>query len=402
MKKAFALTGLAALMVVAPASAQSAKVSGLVQVWYNQVLDGNLRTNSTSVSPNKYYNLRSEFQENGFSIRRTELKVSGKIIDEIDYEVMVDPSKSSDILQDAAIKYELPFGLSAKVGQFKNLQTYEGYKSSSELLTVERSQMGRVFGDDRQRGGVLSMKLGDEKDLAAAIHLGVFNGSGRANDTNAQKDVVARVDFSYEKLHKFGFYTLQGSTDLADKGNSATTTLFAGTWTGPSAPTTAEVVDNKDKTTNYGVYYVFENDAWHASAEAITGLLGRRNPSLFNSASAAAKREHLDQKFFGFVVTGAYTLGQHTFLARYDFMNYNQGDKWYTATNPYKTATADYTPKYTEVTLGYLYAWKPEKVKAANFKLNYIMRSDNFLKPYGTQTGEQGGNNLVAAFQVAF
>ena len=101
-------------------------------------------------------------------------------------------------------------------------------------------------------------------------------------------------------------------------------------------------------------------------------------------------------------MTGAYTLGQHTFLARYDHMNYNQGDDWYTATNPYKTATADYSPEYSEVTLGYLYAWKPEKVKSANFKLNYIMRSENFLKPVSGQTGEQGGNTLVAALQVAF
>ena len=54
------------------------------------------------------------------------------------------------------------------------------------------------------------MKMGDDKDFATTIHLGLFNGSGRANETNAQKDIVARVDFSYEKLHKFGFYTLQG------------------------------------------------------------------------------------------------------------------------------------------------------------------------------------------------
>lgn len=54
------------------------------------------------------------------------------------------------------------------------------------------------------------------------------------------------------------------------------------------------------------------------------------------------------------------------------------------------------------MTIGYTYAWAPEKVKAANFKLNYIARSKNFLKPLGTETGEQGGNTVVAALLVAF
>ena len=72
------------------------------------MLDSNLRNNSTSVTPNKYYNLRSEFQENGFSIRRTELKIAGSVLEGVDYEVMVDASKSSDILQDAVIKYQMP------------------------------------------------------------------------------------------------------------------------------------------------------------------------------------------------------------------------------------------------------------------------------------------------------
>jgi hypothetical protein len=54
------------------------------------------------------------------------------------------------------------------------------------------------------------------------------------------------------------------------------------------------------------------------------------------------------------------------------------------------------------MTVGYTYAWVPEKVKAANFKVNYIARKKNFLKPLGTETGEQGGNTLVAALLVAF
>ncbi|MBL0312882.1 MAG: hypothetical protein IPP78_09255 [Holophagaceae bacterium] len=109
----------------------------------------------------------------------------------------------------------------------------------------------------------------------------------------------------------------------------------------------------------------------------------------------------------GYWVTGGYTTGNHTFLLRYDTANYNSGDNWYTAFNPYmNNATgslgADYSPKYTEISAGYLYAFKPEKLKAANIKINYINRSKNFLQPHAGQSGEQGGDTVVVAFQVAF
>ncbi|HJV23779.1 MAG TPA: hypothetical protein VJ570_13835, partial [Holophagaceae bacterium] len=127
----------------------------------------------------------------------------------------------------------------------------------------------------------------------------------------------------------------------------------------------------------------------------------------------AAKREALDQKYLGFYATVAYTTGAHTFALRYDRMNYNQGDKWYTAFDPYTQsapgtarlvngAPVDYTPKYTEATAGYTYAFNPKLVKAANLKVNYIWRSKNFLAPNASQTGEQGGDSAVVAFQITF
>jgi hypothetical protein len=124
-----------------------------------------------------------------------------------------------------------------------------------------------------------------------------------------------------------------------------------------------------------------------------------------------AGRQHLDQKFLGYQVSGAYTTGHHIFRLRCDFMNYNQGDKWYTTYNPYKetapgvlrTDGADYTPKYQEITAGYTYAFNPALIRKANIKVDYIFRSKNFLAPRaGVQTGEQGGDSMVAAFQVWF
>ncbi len=413
---------LAALALVAAGSlsAQDVKINGLVQVWATQILDSNLRQNGAASTGSAYYNLRGEFKENTFAIRRTELKVSGKITEDVEWEVMIDPSINTSasnptILQDAAIVYKMGSGFDFKIGQFKNQQTWEGVQSSSELLLAERSQMARVFGDKRDRGAILSYGTGDPKDFAAKVTVGVFNGmtdavSGKATDTNAQKDMVARAEFTFAKAHKFGFYALQGATDIKDTPGSLKPLTFAGT----TVPSAADILDNKDKTTNYGAFYVFQNSSWHFSGEAINGLLGRRFASL-GTATGAALRQHLDQKFLGLVGTAAYTTGAHTFVVRFDSLNYNQGNDWYTAYNPYTEsapgvartangASVDYTPKYTEITAGYTYAFKPEKVKAANIKLNYIHRSKNFLAPLtgSAQTGEQGGDNLVAAFQVAF
>ncbi len=428
--KSISKLGAAILLIAgaAPAFAQAPTLSGDLQVWYTQMMNNNLRLGSTGITPNKYYNLRSEFQENGFSIRRADIKLAGGINEAVLYEVAIDPSIATSsfdktkpnssynpmILTDADILWKPMPGADLKVGQFKTLQTYEANISSAEILFAERSQLARVFGDKRDRGILASYTFGDPKELASKLSMGFFNGvsdlaSGKANDTNAQKDFIARLDFTVQGVHRFGLYTLQGSTDQGDKGKLAPYTF---TTTGGTPPSSQDTLDNKDKTTNLGVYYVFQNEAWHASFEYLTGLLGRRAPSIYDGANTpaatAALREHLDQKFESYYLTGGYTTGHHTFLVRYDMMNYNKGDKWYTGYNPYRESApgvalqTNYTPKYTEATLGYNYAWKPEKVKAANFKLDYILRSKNFLKPHDTQTSEQGGDSLVAALNIAF
>ncbi|BDU71360.1 porin [Mesoterricola silvestris] len=403
---------LALALATIPAAAQAPTVGGLVQVWYTQMMDSNLRLNGVG----NYYNLRSEFKENGFNLRRTELSLKGPILPGVEYQVMIDPSINTTsanaansngsynptVLQDVFITYTF-MGAQVKVGQFKTLQTYEGNVSSSELLFAERSQLGRVFGDKRDRGLVVAMPFGDPKEFGGRVSLGAFNGmsdlaSGKAGDSNAAKDFVLRLDFNVGSAHTFGAYTLQGSTDQTDKG-----ALLAKTFAGANAPTAAQVLDNKDKTTNLGAFYVYKAGPLHLSAEYLTGLLGRRGPSVGAQAGAAG-REHLDQKFTGYYLTGAYSFGPHTVLARYDLLNYNSGDQWYAAASPYINAGVDLSPKFTETTLGYTYAFSPAKVKAANLKLNYILRSKNFLKPLASagQTSEQGGDTVVLAFQVAF
>jgi hypothetical protein len=375
------------------------KTSGLIQLWYTQMLDTNLRNNAAGTT---YYDPGSQFKENGFTVRRTELKFSGEIVQDVAWEVMIDPSISTSptnpsILQDVAITYKMGGGFDLKIGQFKNLQTLEGLTSSSDLMFVNRSQLGTRFGDKRDRGGVLGYAFGDPKGFRGKASVAFFNGNsenaaGKVNDSNAMKDFVYRLEF-WSGSHNFGLYGLQGSTDQKDPGIVAQT--FAG------GPTASAVIDNKDKTTNLGAFYGFRQGGWRAEAEYITGLLGRRFASLAATAGAA-KRQHLDQKFNSLALSGSYTAGQHTFGLRFDTLNMNAGDDWYTATSPYVTASGDFTPKFTETTAGYTFAFDAAKYKNANIKVNYIHRSKNFLNPRAGQTGEQGGDSLVAQFQIAF
>jgi hypothetical protein len=403
-----------------PAQAQDVKVNALVDVWYNQILDSNLRTNT----PAKYYSLNSAFQEDSFTIRRSEIYIAGKISDEITYNVVIDPNIATptapNILHDAFITYKPTSWFSLQAGQFKPLQTYEAtLVGANGLYFYDRSQLARVIGDKRDRGFVAGFGFGSADDFAGKFSLGFTNGTtdkdgGKSVDSNAQKDLISRLEFSVGKTQKFGIYGRWGSTDAKDAGAlNANAFTYAGTY----SPANAEILDNKDKTTNLGVYYVLDNEHWIAQFEAVTGLLGRRYPSVGIAATGTpavaspAGREYLDQKYLAYVLSGGYKFGQHAIVARYDYFNYNQGDKFYGPNNPYTQNTttgvltgADYSPKFTEVVLGWNYTFTPTKWTQSNFKLDYIHRSKNFLKANAAlgQTSEQGGDNIVAAFQVAF
>lgn len=322
---------------------------------------------------------------------------------------MFDPNQAAPILYDAFITYKPTPQFEVKVGQFKPMQTFEATSiAAADLIFVDRAQLARRIGDGRDRGFTAGYTFGD-KEFGVKASVGAFNGGDRANESNGHKDWVARVDFNVGTAHKFGVYTLQGSTDFAYSDRTA---LAAKTFAGTGTPTAAEVIDNKDKTTNLGAFYYFNSGPWHADVEVAKGLLGRRFASV--GAAGAAARQHLDQEYMGYFLSGSYTTGHHVFAMRYDFMNYNSGDKWYTAFNPYKETAvgvaradgADLTPKFTELTLGYTYAFKPESVRAANIKANYIMRSHNYLlpnvAPIAAETGEKGSDSFVLAFQVWF
>ncbi len=401
---------------------QNLKVGMILESWYTQMLDNNLRLDpAPSVAP--YYAngaMNSAFKENQFYVRHTELCLNGKVGDQVIWGVVFDPNTSSNTtpagtnnLLDAWIAYAFNKQFSVKMGQFKMPMNYEStIIGAQKLLFYDRSMTARMWAEKRDRGALATYSIGDPDGLAAKFNLGVGNGmtdsslTYKANDTNAQKDYSFSANATYGADHSFGAWYRQGETDVRDVG------LVSGTFTGVNAPDAAAVLDNKDKTTNIGAYYVFDNAQWQGAVEVTTGLLGRRYPSVFPAGTAptvAVQRQHLDQKYLGYTLSGAYKMGRHWFTARFDYLNFNQGDDWYTATDPYTTNTTtgaptgnDFSPKYYEAIVGYNYLFTPAKYVDGKVKFDYIHRSKNFLAPRATQTGEQGGDSLVMSVMIGF
>jgi hypothetical protein len=407
------IAGIAALLTAgfAQAQAPTAKLDGvLLEFWETQMMDNTLRNNGTAAAgASKYYGLDSRFQENTFAVKRAEVYMSGTVNDQWSWNLMFDPNNAANvvgnnILQDLVITWAPAKGFNVKAGQFKMPTVYEStLVSAREILFFDRNQIARTFGERRDRGVWASYAYGDAQGFQGKLNFAISNGttddgsSGKNNDSNAQKDYMFRFEGGYGTAHKFGAYYREGVSAL--KTSTYAPTLPAA-WTAAGV-SAQQVKDNGDKTTLEGVYYAFKNDSWQFSAEYATGLLGRRFPTL-----NTVLREHLDQKFTGYAVDGAYKMGNHWITARYDMMNYNSGNDWYTATSPYVNAAtgADYTPKYVETTVGYNYVFIPTKQSAGKLKLNYIMRKKNFLSPNAAngETTEQGGNSIVASLMVSY
>ncbi len=133
------------------------------------------------------------------------------------------------------------------------------------------------------------------------------------------------------------------------------------------------------------------------------GRLGRRYPTLGPAPGGPAQRQHLDQRYLGWVVTAVWRRGLHALTARYDVMDYNAGNAWYGTTSPYRTATADLTPRFTEMVLGWNRFLAGEaRWRTVHAKLNLVRRTGPVLLPAAGASGARAGNSLVAVLQVGF
>lgn len=158
------------------------KMNGLLQIWF---------VHDPAAS-----------SQNTFRLRRSEIKLSGKIIPKIEWGVMVDPAKelkvngaavdpTSKILQDLYFQLGFIPRHQISLGQFKIPVSEEGRRSSSLLDTIERSVMSRSFGDKRDIGIQIAGQFSRWE-----YRVGLFNGEGsNQTDKNDQKDYTGLLIF---------------------------------------------------------------------------------------------------------------------------------------------------------------------------------------------------------------
>jgi mRNA-degrading endonuclease YafQ of YafQ-DinJ toxin-antitoxin module/uncharacterized protein YoxC len=189
------------------------KVNGLIQVWIQ----------AEQNAPDKGV-------VDTFRLRRSEIKLSGNINPKAYWTVMFDPAKNislnttssggnvtgvsvnqaSNVLQDLFLGVTLTPHVALEVGQQKVLLSMEGMRSSSQLLTVDRS----IFNTLPTNNG----RVGDIRDVAGVVRfthplvdaqLGVYDdGGNRQNNTddNNAKEVMWHAQFKGLRYITLGAY----------------------------------------------------------------------------------------------------------------------------------------------------------------------------------------------------
>ena len=237
----------------------------LLQGWY--VTDDSEAATGTS-------QLRNTTGVNTFLLRRAEMKLSGKVLKDWGFEVMIDPTKSPNtsstsdgkVLQDLAITYEGFKGHKISMGQKKIFITEEGVRSSSALDFAERSLVVRQVADRREAGLFWTADWSPMvSTMVSATNGTVANTNDDSNDTLF---FAARVDVKPLKGLNVG---LSGGTSagegLAHLGRErfGAHVRWEGTETLPLG-FRAEYYTLKDESLANGVRSDLKRNGWYASA----------------------------------------------------------------------------------------------------------------------------------------
>jgi Phosphate-selective porin O and P len=190
----------------------------LLQAWY--IGDDSPLAIPTSTSTNS--TLGNYIGANTFRLRRSEIKLNGKVNGAWAFEVMFDPAKAittgsntadGKILQDLAVTYTGFKGYEMSIGQKKIILGEEGIRSSSELDFPERSQISRAYTDRRETGFFFKGDVAEPVTVLASISEG--NPSNVLSDTNDSLNGCVRVDLKLVPGLNFG-----GSGCYGDVNNS--------------------------------------------------------------------------------------------------------------------------------------------------------------------------------------
>jgi hypothetical protein len=177
----------------------------LLQAWY--IADDS----PYSLSGGGNSTLGNNIGANSFRLRRSEIKLNGKVNGDWAFEVMLDPAKAitpqtagtdAKILQDLAVTYTGFKGYELSLGQKKITLTEEGVRSSSELDFPERSQIVRAVSDRRETGFFFKGDVAEPVTVWASFSNG--NPSNVLSDTNDSLNGCVRVDLKFLPGLNFG------------------------------------------------------------------------------------------------------------------------------------------------------------------------------------------------------
>jgi hypothetical protein len=205
------------------------KLGGLMQVWFMH-------------DPTTAFGAKAD-AESTYRLRRGEIVFNGDIMPDIGFHIMFDPAKllsvnqqtsagavtnvsvnqNSAVLQDLDVRLRLAKmfpeiagfapNLEVIVGQQKTPVTEEGYRSSARLDLVERTQIGRIYGD-RRSTGVLVKNSHEYVDY----YVGVFNDGFLLNDVdnNDAKTLAGHLVLKPLPEWKVGVFGQVSDTGSAD------------------------------------------------------------------------------------------------------------------------------------------------------------------------------------------
>lgn len=183
---------------------------GLMQGWFMNTFDDN----------EPYVGLGAT--RSTFRLRRGEVRLAGEITPEVSFKLMFDvakvlefgsksltvsnataadaskpvtvaasqPTGRTSVLQDFNLTFKFIPYANLSMGQYKTPLSLEGLTSSGLLTFIERSEVGRIFGDQRDMGLWAWYRW-----KRFAYFVGFYNGAGANNlDTTTNKELMLRFE----------------------------------------------------------------------------------------------------------------------------------------------------------------------------------------------------------------
>jgi phosphate-selective porin OprO/OprP len=168
---------------------------------------GSVVTAASSLTINGYTQVRyrSDEANETFDCRRVRLAMKGKLNPLMSFKLQTELSGSSQKLLDAELMFTIHPVIRISAGQFKIPLSHENNLSSSDLKTINRSQVIEALTarskdvSGNQNGRDIGIKLTGEMIQFADFKLieyavGLYNGSGiNTADWNTQKDIAGRI-----------------------------------------------------------------------------------------------------------------------------------------------------------------------------------------------------------------